>query len=840
MAELLGEGCGERVGYAVRNARKVSPRTRIEVVTEGLLVRRLQADPGLPGVSTVIFDEFHERSVHTDLALALMLDLRRMGGTVRLIIMSATMDAGRVAAFLDRDDFWGGAAGGLGTSGPPGTNGPPGTSCPGRSAQIDCPGRLFPVETLYRPLPQRRPLGIETAAALADILRDYPEGDDPGGDVLVFLPGKREIEDARGALGKTGAAQGYEVLPLHGSLPLARQREVLAPHDRRRIILSTNVAETGLTVPGVTLVVDSGYVKLERHHIPTGMNRLSLEAASVHAVDQRRGRAGRLAPGRCVRLWEESAPRPRETDHEIRRTDLSGLALECLLWGVRDREGLPWLDPPPEAAWNRGLELLLALGAADDRGNPTERGRRMAVLGLEPRLGALCLAGRDAGKAPLGCAAAAILAEGEGAGITADADFSRRLALVRNFPRSAGQDGPGRLWAGRVIETARDLLGRLGRPASPGSNRHGGGFFAKDFPGENPWTAEDEADAGLLLTAAFPDRIARQQEPGRFRFVSGREGRAEGPLARADWLVAADADSGERLGSIRLAAPLSQEAALGFLEPRIIREERIEWKGLIPRALVTRRAGRLVISEEKSAPSREGVIRDLSRLLAEQGLEVLPWDETGGAGRRFLDRVRFFAAPGAASSTAASMAAALDAAASGAASLDAAPLAAAPTVTAALTTAAAWTDDGLREDCEAWLGPFVWEGRETGKGPILDGPGLLHALENRLGWTLKRELDRQVPPAYQLPGGRRRPLDYRTGEPVLSVRLQDAFGIPPDLSIRGVPVVFRLLSPADRPVQTTRDLAGFWAGSYAEVRRELRGRYPKHFWPEPGDLKSLK
>jgi ATP-dependent helicase HrpB len=754
MADLLGEEPGERVGYSVRLQRRVSGRTRIEALTEGLLTRRLQNDPDLKGVSTLIFDEFHERSVHTDLALALLLDLRRLGSPVRILIMSATMDAERIAGFIDALE----AGKGL-----------------GKIPVIDCPGRLFPVNIEYLPIPEKAPLGMETAALIRKILAGDP-GDTDRGGILVFLPGKREIADAAASLERAGLQQDFALFPLHGGLPLAQQRRVLGQGNtgdpRRRIILATNVAETGLTVPDITLVVDSGYARIERYHLPTGMNRLSLEPISRYSAEQRAGRAGRLRAGRCVRLWAESAWRPEETDREIRRIDLSGLVLECFLWGVRGREELPWLDPPPESAWEQALGLLRSLGALDGDLAVTRRGRQMAVLGLEPRLGMLCIAGKETGRAPLGCAAAAVLSERPGQGCPEDPDFSLRLQALRT--------NPGSPWARQIAESAADLLKRLGQ----------GGPLS--------WNIRDEADSGELLAAAFPDRIASRQESGKFRFVSGREATVEGVLANQEWLVAAEVDAGQRSGFIRLAAPVTEELALGVLEHQIETDETIEWKGLVPRSVLIRRAGRLLLSREQRPSSRAGVMRDLPGFLEKQGLDALPWEEDGGS-RRLLERIRFFAARGAASG--------------------------APPETA-------WTDEALIREAAEWIGPFIWEGRDSGKGPIIDGRGLSQALEARLGWHGAGRLDAEVPPAFLLPGGRSRLIDYHSGEPVLSLRLQDAFGIAGEPLILGVPLAFCLLSPANRPLQTTRDLPGFWKGSYAEVRREMRGRYPKHFWPE--------
>ncbi|MDR1586652.1 MAG: ATP-dependent helicase HrpB [Treponema sp.] len=789
MAELLGEETGERVGYSVRLERKVSAKTRIEVVTEGLLVRRMEENPELPGVSTLIFDEFHERSIHTDLAFAFALDLRRMGSPLRILVMSATMDAGRIASFID--------------------------SVEGRPENrltpvIDCPGRLFPVEVSYRPLPRRQALGKECAAAVQDIAGKEAAGTSgaaapQAGDILVFLPGRREIAHASASLMDGGMDRDFEILPLHGSLPLKEQRRVIAPRGfGRRIILSTNVAETGLTIPGIGLVIDSGYARIERFHLPSGMNRLSLEPISKNSADQRAGRAGRLGPGRCIRLWRQDEPRPEETDSEIRRIDLSAAVLDCLLWGVRSRDGLPWLETPPQAAWNSALDLLWEMGAAGRDGKPTETGKALARLGLEPRLGRLCLAGlgQDAAGQPrdgnpagagngrlasLACTAAAILSARDGSGIENDADFSRRLELIRKDTRNP--------WAAQVRENAADLCRRLGVPC------------------RTHWTAGDEADIGELLASAFPDRIARRRDAagspapdsgeGIFRFSSGREGRIKGALARARWLCGLEVDAGERLGFIRLAAPVSQELALEILEKQALVEKRIEWKGLIPRTINVTRAGRLVLSEERRPSLREELLPALRPLLEEKGLAVLPWDEENKTPRRFLERIRFFEKHGGAAETG-----------------------------AASGPRPAWTDEALTREAADWLGPFVRDGAGGGRAALIDGQGLLHALENRFGWEKTAGLNRLVPDRFQLPGGGKKRIDYSSGEPVLLLRLQDAFGISGVCEILSIPITFHLLSPAGRPVQITRDPGKFWSGSYREVRKEMKGRYPKHHWPE--------
>ncbi|MCL2042751.1 MAG: ATP-dependent helicase HrpB [Treponema sp.] len=766
LAELLGEDIGARVGYAVRLERKTSEQTQIEVVTEGLLVRRMQENPSMfdrgdePRI--LIFDEFHERSIHTDLAFAFALDLRRMGTKIKLVIMSATMDADKTAACIESNDK--------------------------KTSVITCPGRQFPVAISYRPLPQNREaparqvIGRECAAAVTAILLEESKkhGSGTAGDVLIFLPGRREIaacmRHLRVArrLKEHGLDADFIIEELHGSLPLAQQRNIIAPKEshKRRVILATNVAETGLTIPGITTVIDSGYARIQRFHIPSGMNRLSLEQISCYSAEQRAGRAGRLGPGRCIRLWAPEEQLLRETPAEVNRIDIAAAVLECLIWGVKHPAGLPWLEPPPEAAWNRALELLRELGAADSAGNPTETGRQIARLGLDPRLGRLCIAGTHI-NFPLACTAAALLAERSDSG-SSDPDFLNRLSELH-----ANAGAP---WTRRIIDNAGDLLRRLGVRGTTAV----------------AWTAF--AELGKMIITAFPDRIAKVKTGDThsgervYRFPSGREAKIAASFAPTDWLCALEVDSGERMGFIRLAVAVSEDTALQALEKQIVTEKIITWNKLKPRLIETKKAGHILLGEHHRPCSRDELLPALSSMLAEQGLKILPWDENKSAARNLLYRIRFFAGKGDRDS-------------------------------------AHWDDAALIAGAERWLGPYIID------GDIITGEGLCSALCDRLGWGHTQEMDKLVPMQFLLPSGRKRPIDYSSGEPCIRLRLQEAFGISgggsgQHLCIMGMPVVFHLLSPADRPIQITRDLGGFWAGSYAEVRKEMRGRYPKHKWPE--------
>lgn len=796
MAELLGESVGERVGYAVRLERRVSRSTRVEVVTEGLLVRRLLADPGLEGVSAVVFDEFHERSIHTDLALALCLDLRRLRDDLSLLVMSATMDAERVSSFLAAADAKG--AGDAGTS-PGASSGVRETAVP----VIDCPLRPYPVAVDYRPLSGRRRLGEEAAEAALRVLSERGgigaaggEDDSALGDLLMFLPGRREIEDAASFLRRALAESGdpsVDVRVLHGSLPLSEQREVLKPRSvlpppkRRRVVLATNIAETSLTVPGVSVVLDSGMVKTQRFHVPTGLDRLVLERASERSCDQRTGRAGRLGPGRCVRLWAPSDARPRETESEILRSDAASLVLDCALWGVRNPADLDWLDPPSSASWESSCGLLRALAALDDSGAPTSRGERMSGLGVHPRLAAIVLEGREKGTRSLACAAAALLSDRDGSGIRDDADIRRRLSLLRGADREAASTPGFASWRSRVADLAADLSSRLGEEARRERFRF-------------DWSVEAESSVGVLLSAGFPDRIARRQESASFRFPSGREVRVDGPLSREEWLVIVDAEAGERTGIARLAAPVDREEAeralLREYPAARVGEWTIEWSDLVPRAKLVRKAGRLLLDETRGRAPPAVLAEAFADLLSRGGLRVLPWGDGAGSPAHFLLRARFWAG-----------------------------------AVGRKVLAEKLSDEALTADAAQWLGPYLRTDGKAGAN-LVDESSLLDALRARIGWEDAQRIDREAPERFETPAGTKRQLSYAADSVALEVRIQEVFGFDRTPLVAGVPVLLKLLSPAERPLQTTADLAGFWRNTYAEVRKEMRGRYPRHYWPE--------
>lgn len=748
IAELLGEPLGGRAGYRVRGSSRVSRETRIEVVTEALLTRQIQEDPLLSGVGLVILDEFHERSLHADLALALALEVRRARPDLAVLVMSATLDAEPVAAIL-------------------------GGSTPAPS--LHCPGRMHLVATRHIPLASERwEEGFADGAA-----RLFGETD---GDMLAFLPGAAEIRRVGGRLSAVLGGRA-EILTLHGTMSLEEQQKVVRPRETaeaRRVILATSIAETSLTVPGVRVVADAGWSRLSRFHPSTGLDRLVTERESRASADQRRGRAGRLGPGTCARFWRESETLIARADAEILRSDLSGLVLECALWGARSPGDLRWLDPPPGSAWARAAEILRMLGLLTEAG-PTALGRRVAGLGLSPRLGALVLEGIQRGQAGLAAACAAVLGDRDGSETGPDPDFRLRLEVLRT-----GRGGRESWRRSAQRETER-VLARAGAADSRG------------------WSAEQEQEVGDLLAHAFPDRIARREPDGSFRFVTGRTARFPGsgpgpgaavPVAsRAaePWIAAVETDAGESMGTIRLAAPVEEREAERVLAPVTEETEEVRWDGLVPRAIVLRRAGRLLLTERPSRPSREPGTASFLERLAGSGIGILPWDEPS---RALLGRLRYFAArfPD-----------------RGMGDL---------------------SDAGLAARAGQWVAPaLVFAG-----GPVVTPARLLSALWALLDSTAprltRRQLDEAVPAQIKLPAGGARRIDYSGESPVVEARMQEVFGVSASPRICGLPLAFRLLSPAGRPLQTTADLAGFWSGSYAEVRKQMRGRYPRHDWPE--------
>ncbi len=753
MSALLGEPVGGTVGYRVRMDTKAGPQTRVEVVTEGVLTRMLQDDPGLTDVGLVIFDEFHERSLQADLGLALCLQTRELlRDDLRLLVMSATIEAEPVARLL------------------------------GDAPVIESAGRQYSVETLYRP-PARAGMPVDEALlpVVEEALRERE------GDVLAFLPGMAEIRAAerrlRAVLG-TRSGASVRIFPLHGSLPPEEQDRALAPsaEGERKIVLSTSVAETSLTVEGITVVIDGGLSRVSRFSPRTGMARLETAAVSAASADQRRGRAGRLQPGACYRLWSEEEQRrlPPANVPEIREADLAPLVLELAVWGTPDPQELRWLDPPPAPAVQQARELLASLGALGADGTVTAHGRRMAAFGLHPRLAHMILRALPLGYGDLACETAVLLGEGRpvAGGGAADADFRHRLEALH---------GQGPLAMDEAVRRRlREEAARLKRECGVAGRRDGGG----GTPGQS------DLACGLLLAFAYPDRIGRSRENGKYLLSGGRGAALPGdsPPAGAEWIAAADVEDAGAEARIRLAAPVSLADLLQHFPEAVTEERTVSWDAGVKavRARVRRKLGALLLEERPLAsPPAEAVTAALLEGVRAVGLEALPWSK---AARQYQERAVFLR-----------------------------------------RSDPSWpdlSDEALAAALEDWLAPSAEGMRSLADLQRLD---LKSALETLLTWEQRREMDRLAPTHWTVPSGSRLPIDYSDPDaPALDVRLQEMFGQSDTPRIAGgrVPLTLRLLSPAQRPVQVTRDLASFWQGAYFEVRKDLRGRYPKHYWPD--------
>lgn len=746
MARQLGEAVGETVGYRVRLDSKISRKTRIEVVTEGLFLRRIQQDPSLEGIAAVLFDEFHERSVDSDLALAFCLESRAaLRDDLRLVVMSATLDGEGVAAHL---------------------GGAPLITSEGRSFTVDC-----------RYLPQARNdtanrIEPAMAAAIRQALEEVAEG-----DILAFLPGSAEIRRTADLLHTVPAT--VDLALLYGDLPLAEQDRAIrpAPPGRRKIVLATSIAETSLTIEGVRVVIDSGLSRLARFDPTAGMGRLETVRVSRAAAEQRRGRAGRVAPGICYRLWHEAENRTLLPFHPpaIEEADLAPLALELAVWGSTS---LPWLTPPPDMALANARSLLRDLGALDSQNRITPHGQEMATLGTHPRLAHLMLQGRAEGLGATACLLAALLGERDPLRGPAarDADMHRRILLLKGEENASALD---RSAAARIREQAKAFRRQLNLPPQD--------------------SLETDGDAiGLLIAHAYPDRIAqRRGPPGQFRLSGGRGASLppEDPLSAADFLAVAALDGQKQGARIFTAAPVSLAALENAFPERMAERSFVEWdeREQIVLARRQRRLGALILSDKPlqqadPAAVRAAMLQGISRA----GLALLPWSETAITLRH---RVAFLRR----------------------------------------TTTGGdwpdWSDATLLASLDDWLAPHLDGIQRASHLSRLDLHDILRA---SLPWPSQQQLDRLAPTHLEVPSGSRLPVDYSGDEPVLAVRLQEMFGLAdtPRLAEGRIPVLLHLLSPARRPVQVTRDLAGFWRSAYFEVRKDLRGQYPKHYWPD--------
>ncbi|MEE3045137.1 MAG: ATP-dependent helicase HrpB [Pseudomonadota bacterium] len=748
MAQLLGEGVGERVGYRVRFDSKVSAKTKIEVVTEGILVRMIQDDPELSGIGAILFDEFHERSLDADLGLALALETQgALRDDLRILVMSATLDGGPIASLMG--------------------------DCP----VITSEGRAFPVETRYFPPKPDKWGNIridgEMTAAIKTALREE------SGSILAFLPGQGEITRVEAAL-KEAVGNDIIIAPLYGAMDAKAQDIAIqpAPDGKRKVVLATAIAETSLTIDGIRVVVDSGLQRLPRFDPASGMSRLITVKSSQASAEQRRGRAGRLEPGICYRLWAENEQRARApfTAPEIAEADLAPLTLELARWGVTDPKSLPWLDVPEAAKIDQARDILRGLEAIDHENRITAMGTAMAGIPVHPRLAHMMLRGAALGLDQVACALAALLSD-------------------RDFMRGRGADLRLRIDAilrghapKMISEAAKQLARRLGDV-----------MRQANLPkGKN--TKVDRADeVGLLLAFAYPDRIGERRKGAnaRYRLSGGRGGVLpnEDSLASEAYIAVAELDGQAREAKIYLAAPVARATLETHFADQISEGTEVFWdtQSDAVQARWQRRIGALVLDEKATHDEADpdAIATAMIEGIRKIGLHCLPWDKASEGLRErlsFLHRVDGDHWPD-------------------------------------------MSDDGLLASLEDWIAPYLTGITKRGQ---LKQINLSEALLAGIDWNQRQELDRLAPTHWQVPTGSNIRIDYSGETPALPVRMQEMFGATETPKVAGgkVAVTLHLLSPAQRPIQVTSDLVGFWNGSYAQVKAEMKGRYPKHYWPD--------
>ena len=709
IAKRRGEAVGETVGYSVRLERRVSAKTRLEIVTEGLLTNRILADPELSDVGLVIFDEFHERSLQCDLAFALALEVRRaLRPDLRLLVMSATLDAEEIAAHLGDADI------------------------------VRAEGRMFPVETRY--------VGDASLSFAVDDAFEVTDG-----DILCFLPGESEIRRAVESFSKW---RGLEVLPLYGSLPKEEQDRVFRPGPLRKLIFSTSIAETSVTIEGVTAVIDSGLMRVPRFSPATGMSGLVTLPLTQDRAEQRRGRAGRVRAGVCYRLWTEGQQqsRPKKMMPEILEADLCSLVLTSIAWGALGCFDLPWLTPPAASAWEQAVGLLKLLGALDADGRLTPKGEKMAKMPMHPRLANMILGGGD----PM---LAAIIEEGS----------KSRETDIRYVPKTP-----------RIRQLAKR--------------------FSASEQANNP--NNRTISEGSALALAYPDRVAKNRGNGTFRMVNGRGAflPEDDPMAKEPYVVCCELDDRAGDAKVFLGCPISEGEILGLFGDKVVEEPYCAWDRQNERVkcVIRRKLGGLTLGEKPSLASNAAGLMSSAMIegVRQKGVDNLPcWGrETLQMKARinFLNRVL------------------------GQQAYD----------------NKGWPkidEQTLLGAMEGFVGGMTkWRDLEK-----LDIAAVMDFILSESGRD-RRELDRLAPTRMEVPSGSHMTIHYEGDEPTVEVRLQECFGLMETPKVAGgkVPVVMTLLSPAQRPIQITKDLAGFWRGAYQLVRKDMRGRYPKHYWPE--------
>ncbi|GLV29547.1 ATP-dependent helicase HrpB [Sphingobium sp. TomTYG75] len=727
IAELMGSVPGGIVGYATRMDSRQSAATRLLVLTEGIFVRRIQDDPELTGVSAVLFDEVHERSLDSDFGLALALDAQAaLRPDLRIVPMSATLDGARFAALLDD------------------------------APVLESEGRIQPLELRHIGRAAEKRIEDEMAGAVRRALAEEAEG-----DLLAFLPGVAEIERTAERL----EGLGVEVHRLHGSLDPAAQRAAIRPsrEGRRKVILATSIAETSLTIDGVRIVIDSGLARRPRYDRAAGVTRLVTERASQAAATQRAGRAARQRPGVAYRLWEAAATAgmPPFDPPEILESDLSSLLLDCALWGVNDPASLRWLDPPPSAALDEARKRLTVLEALDDDGRITAHGKALARLPVEPRIGHMLARAGELGLAEVAAEVAVLLGE-RGVG-GQDVDLSQRRTRWRRE-------------SGKRADAARAMARRWAKLVGSGQK-----------------AASGEHDAGLCLALAFPDRVAKRRsaDGAEWASVGGRGFRIDplSPLAREEWLAVGAVQGSAAGARILSAAPISEIEVLRLFGGRVKEHRTVRFRAETGgiEALRERRLGAVRLSSgSDDRPDPDAVVSALLDGVRQGGLELLPWSDAARSLR----------------------------------------------VRGAFAGIEALSDASLLATLDDWLAPLLAGKRRLSD---IDRSQLSGVLEGIIGWDGKQQLDRLAPPAFQSPAGSSHEIDYAAeGGPRVELRVQALFGLAehPVVGSGRIPLVLSLTSPAGRPIQTTRDLPGFWSGSWGAVAKEMRGRYPRHPWPD--------
>lgn len=741
MAEELNEEAGATIGYRVRFESVVSKKTRIEVVTEGILTRMIQSDNSLEGVGLVIFDEFHERSLQADLALALCHQLQQvLREDLRILIMSATLDGDKISSLFHQ------------------------------APVISSTGKQYPVQQHYIPAEKDLHISVAVARAVRKALREQT------GDLLVFLPGAGEIQRVKTSLEEENISA--IVVPLYGDLPFKKQQEAIRPHPQgiRKIVLATSLAETSLTIEGITTVIDSGFSRVPRFDPRSGLTRLETVRVTRDAADQRAGRAGRLGPGVCYRLWSEATHHMLQPSRqpEILEADLASLILELANWGVQQINDLLWISPPPDGAVSQAKELLHQLEALDNNNRITARGKEMLKLPTHPRIAHMLLS--PGGDVVLATDIASILEERDPLPKEAGADLSLRVEILRKWRR------------GEYVSAERNVLERMERLASS---------WRRILNLKTDNTNPVDAEVGKLIAEAYPERIAQQLEKQgvRFKLANGRVVRLpdHDPLKRESWLAVAQLDAGSGEGKIFLAAPVREEDLLH----RASESEVVRWdadRGMIT-ATLERKIGNVVLSARSIKNVGDELrIKILCAAVRDEGLKLLGWHD---AQREWQARVRSMSVWR--------------------------PDDHWPDV----------TDENLLKTTEAWLAPFL-----TGVSKRFDFQRLeLHnILTGLIPWELQAKLDKYAPARIQVPSGSFIKLNYFMdgSAPVMEVRLQEMFGLleTPAINEGRTKITLHLLSPGYKPVQVTQDLKSFWQTAYHEVRKQLRMRYPRHHWPE--------